>query len=62
MPKTNECSYCGKKVQPGFGMMYVQKTGSVLFFCSAKCQTKSLKHRSDPKKLKWTKKYEKKIL
>ncbi|MFW9852219.1 MAG: 50S ribosomal protein L24e [Candidatus Thorarchaeota archaeon] len=62
MPKTRKCSYCGKEIQPGRGMLFVQRTGSVLYFCSNKCKKSQLILKRDPKKLKWTERYERKIM
>lgn len=56
MPKTHICSFCGKTVEPGTGIMYVKNDGTVLWFCSSKC-FKSYKMGRDPRKLKWTLKY-----
>ncbi|HIQ33007.1 MAG TPA: 50S ribosomal protein L24 [Methanothermococcus okinawensis] len=47
------CSFCGGKIEPGTGKMYVKKDGSILLFCSSKCE-KNYKLGRDPRKLKWT--------
>ncbi|MCG3215596.1 MAG: 50S ribosomal protein L24e [Candidatus Heimdallarchaeota archaeon] len=62
MLKTRKCSYCGKEIDPGCGMLFVQRTGSVLQFCSNKCKKSQLYMKRDPKKLKWTERYERKIM
>lgn len=62
MPRTQKCSYCGKDIEPGCGMLFVQRTGSVLYFCSNKCKKSQLVLKRDPKKLKWTDRYERKIM
>ena len=62
MPRTRTCSYCGKDIAHGFGLLYVQRSGSILHFCSTKCKKSQLVLRRDPKKRKWTTKYEKKIV
>ncbi|MHA1302444.1 MAG: 50S ribosomal protein L24e [Candidatus Heimdallarchaeaceae archaeon] len=62
MPKSRICSFCGKDIPPGHGLLYVQRTGNVLHFCSNKCKRSQLDFKRDPKKLKYTKKYEKKIV
>jgi len=51
------CSFCGKPLKPGTGMMYVKDDGTIYFFCSSKCRKNMLKLKRDPRKLKWTKKY-----
>ncbi|MCK5304365.1 MAG: 50S ribosomal protein L24e [Candidatus Heimdallarchaeota archaeon] len=62
MPKIKKCSYCGKDVEHGCGMLYVQRTGTVLTFCSNKCKKSQLVLKRDPKKLKWTERYERKLM
>ncbi|MBY9002021.1 MAG: 50S ribosomal protein L24e [Candidatus Heimdallarchaeota archaeon] len=62
MPKTRKCSYCGTEVEHGTGLLFVQKTGTVLTFCSNKCKKSQLVLKRDPKKLKWTERYERKIM
>ena len=62
MLKTRKCSYCGKEIEPGTGMLFVQRAGSVLYFCSNKCKKSQLNMKRDPKKLKWTERYERKIM
>ncbi|OYT30866.1 MAG: 50S ribosomal protein L24 [Thermoprotei archaeon] len=54
MPRIYRCSFCGRVIQPGKGMMYVRNDGSILRFCSSKCYKSMLKLRRDPRKLKWT--------
>jgi len=57
MPTRAKCSFCGREIEPGTGIMYVKNDGSILWFCSSKCRKNYLKLRRNPKKLKWTLKY-----
>ncbi len=50
------CSFCGKSIPAGTGLMYVKNDGSILYFCSSKCKKNMLKLRRDPNKLKWARK------
>jgi len=59
LPRTHECSFCGEKIPPGTGIMYVKTDGTVLWFCSSKCRKNAIKLRRDARKLKWTKYYQK---
>lgn len=59
MLQIKKCSFCGKEVMPGTGIMYVRNDGTVLWFCSSKCRKNMLKLGRDPRKLKWTSKYKK---
>ncbi|MCD6513148.1 MAG: 50S ribosomal protein L24e [Thermoplasmata archaeon] len=49
-----KCSFCGKEIEPGTGMMYVKKDGTILYFCSSKCRKNMLKLKRDPKKVRWS--------
>jgi len=35
MPK---CSYCGKNLKKGSGVMFVNNKGQIFYFCSSKCR------------------------
>ncbi len=59
MLRVYRCSFCGRVIQPGTGMIYVKTDGTILRFCSSKCRKNMLKLGRDPKKIKWTEKYSK---
>ena len=60
MVGTQRCSFCGKDIEPGTGIAYVQtKDGSVSWFCSNKCKVNRISHGYKPKDTKWTAGYEK---
>ena len=59
MVRIYACSFCGKEIEPGTGMTQVIRD-SVHRFCSRKCR-RSVEMKRDPRKLKWTKSYERKI-
>jgi len=48
------CSFCGREVRLGLGIMYVRNDGSTENYCSSKCRANDLKLKRDPRKLKWT--------
>ncbi len=54
-----ECSFCGRKIEIGTGKMYVKTDGTIYYFCSSKCEKNMIKLKRQPRKLKWTLKYEK---
>ncbi|RLE63764.1 MAG: 50S ribosomal protein L24e [Thermoprotei archaeon] len=58
MPKLRECSFCGYKIPPGTGLLFVKNDGTLLYFCSRKCRISYMRKRN-PIKLKWTRKYRK---
>ncbi len=53
MPVARKCSFCGGRVEPGTGLMLVKRDGTILFFCSSKCERNSELGRK-PAKVKWT--------
>ncbi len=48
-----KCSFCGKKIEPGTGVMFIRNDGKVFYFCSSKCEKNMLKLKREPKKVKW---------
>lgn len=46
------CSYSGKEMKPGTGIMYVQKDGKILYFADSKCEKNFLMGRIS-RKQKW---------
>ena len=50
-----KCNYCGKDIERGTGKMYVEITGTVLNFCSSKCEKGTLKLGRKSRNVKWTK-------
>ncbi|MCD6510070.1 MAG: 50S ribosomal protein L24e [Thermoprotei archaeon] len=57
MLRLHRCSFCGRPIQPGKGMIYVRNDGTILRFCSSKCRKNMLNLRRNPRKLKWTQRY-----
>ena len=53
MVEQHVCTFCGSQLEPGTGKMYVRKDGSVLFFCSSKCQNNQKLGRV-PRRIEWT--------
>ncbi len=48
-----KCSFCKDKLPHGTGKMYVKKDGSILFFCSGRCEKNAIKLGRSPRKVKW---------
>jgi len=59
MVSKSDCSFCGYKIEPGTGKMVVKNDGTIYNFCSGKCEKNLIKLRRIPRKIKWTKFYEK---
>ncbi|KPN30509.1 Hl21/Hl22 [Halolamina pelagica] len=53
MPQNRTCDYCGDDVEPGTGTMFVRTNGSVIHYCSAKCE-KNADLGREPRDLEWT--------
>ncbi|MCD6368001.1 MAG: 50S ribosomal protein L24 [Candidatus Aenigmarchaeota archaeon] len=48
-----KCSYCGREIKKGRARLFVKNDGTILSFCSSKCE-KSYMMKRDPRKKKWT--------
>ena len=49
-----DCSFCGKSIPKGTGMIFVRKSGKMLNFCSMKCEKNMLKLGRVPRNIAWT--------
>ena len=54
-----KCAFSGERIEPGTGIMYVKTDGTILNFLNRKCMQCYFKLKRDPRKLKWTKVYQK---
>lgn len=52
-----DCTFCGKTIPKGSGILYAKKDGTTHYFCSNKCKVSVLEKKYKPHKTKWTKKY-----
>lgn len=50
-----KCSFCGEKIKPGTGKMFIKNDGTILYFDKSKCEKNYFLGRMG-KKLKWVKK------
>ena len=57
VPRVYTCSFCGRQIKPGTGMVYVKNDGTIYKFCSSKCYKNAVKLGRNPRKLKWTLRY-----
>ncbi len=53
------CIFCGKKIEPGTGFIFIKNDGKSLDFCSKKCEKNLLKLKRKPIHTKWSKFYQK---
>ena len=54
MVETKKCSFTGKPIPPGTGMMYVKKTGQVLYFINSKAKKNYIELGRVPARTRWT--------
>jgi len=54
-----KCAFCGREIGKGTGTIYSTKEGSVLGFCSSKCEKNLIKLKRKPQRVKWTTKAQK---
>ena len=59
MVERRVCIFCGSEIEPGTGKLYIKTDGTVLNFCSSKCQKNLLKLKRIPRRTRWTEQYRK---
>ncbi len=57
MVETKECSFCGNKIEPGTGKMYIKNDGQVLTFCGSKCEKNMMELDRKARETRWTQKH-----
>lgn len=51
------CSFCGRHITTGHGIMFIRNDGQIQWTCSSKCKKNARVLKRDPRKLKWTARY-----
>ena len=59
MVERRVCSFCGNEIEPGTGKMYIKKDATTYLFCSSKCQKNMIVLKRNPRKVRWTKRFNK---
>tara|TARA_B100001093_G_scaffold101433_2_gene93578 strand:- start:15387 stop:15581 length:195 start_codon:yes stop_codon:yes gene_type:complete len=54
MPERRICNFSGEEIEPGTGMMYVRRDGSVLWFKNSKARKNMVKLKRNARRVKWT--------
>ena len=54
-----KCNFCGNELQRGSGRLFARKDGTILYFCSGKCEKNTLKLGRKATETKWTDSYNK---
>ncbi|MDD3244708.1 MAG: 50S ribosomal protein L24e [Candidatus ainarchaeum sp.] len=52
------CTFCGKEMEKGTGIVYAKKDGTTYYFCSSKCKKNQLAKKYKPLKTRWTETYQ----
>lgn len=52
-----KCSFSGEEIPRGTGIMYVTKTGRVLFFKNRKAEKNMMQLRRIPRRTRWTREF-----
>ena len=59
MPETRICTFTKEEIEPGTGIMFVRRDGTVLWFKDSKARKNHVNLGRNPRRLKWTRRYEK---
>lgn len=57
MVEQRVCSFCGNPIEPGTGLMFVKKDGSVYHFDRFRCKASLLTKGRLARRFKWTRHY-----
>ena len=57
MPERRVCSFSGQEIEPGTGLMYIRRDGTVLWFKDSKTKKNASKLKRNARKVKWTRHY-----
>lgn len=49
-----QCSFCADEIEPGTGMMFVKRDGTIFHFCSSSCRKQQLHLGRVGHRRKWT--------
>jgi large subunit ribosomal protein L24e len=47
------CSFCGRPIPLGTGVMYIRNDAATFWYCSSKCRKNASVLKRDPRSLKW---------
>jgi len=52
------CSFCAREIEPGTGMMFIKRDGTVFNFCTSSCRKQQLNLGRVGHRFKWTRAHE----
>ena len=53
-----QCSFCAREIEPGTGMIFVKRDGTVFHFCTSSCRKQQLHLHRVGHHFKWTRAHE----
>lgn len=54
MVAKRQCAFCAGEIEPGRGVMFVKRDGTVFYFCSGTCRKHQLSYHRVGHQWKWT--------
>lgn len=57
MVEAKECSFCGNKIEPGTGKLFIKTDGQTFNFCNSKCEKNMVDLGRKERETKWTRKH-----
>ena len=57
MPEQRICSFSGDIIEPGTGLMFIRRDGTVQWFANSKARKNAVKLKRNSRKVKWTRHY-----
>jgi large subunit ribosomal protein L24e len=57
MPEHRICTFSGEEIEPGTGLMFIKRDGTVMWFKNSKARKNALNLKRNPRRVKWTRHY-----
>ncbi|MEW5936687.1 MAG: 50S ribosomal protein L24e [Candidatus Thermoplasmatota archaeon] len=57
MVERRVCTFCGNEIEPGTGIMFVRRDGTIYRYCSRKCKKNHIDLRRVPRRVRWTRQF-----
>ena len=57
MPERRICTFSGEELEPGTGLMFIKRDGTVMWFKNSKARKNALNLKRNPRRVKWTRHY-----
>ncbi len=57
MPERRICTFSGEEIEPGTGLLFIKRYGTVMWFKNSKARKNALNLKRNPRRVKWTRHY-----